>query len=400
VTTVSLLFSPGTLGSVEIKNRFVHSATHECMATDDGLVTDRLVKRYANLARGGIGLIIPGYLYVHADGKAVTHQTGIHADETIPGLSKIVRAIHQHEGRVVFQLAHAGRQTTRRVTGKTPLAPSPGWPDLVTMRKPREMTEADIQEVIEAFGKAAGRAMEAGADGVQLHAAHGYLINQFLSPFFNKRNDSWGGTDEKRFRFLDEVFLAVKKALPSGAPVLVKLNTDDHTPRRGITPRLAAFYAQRLVERGVDGIEISSGTVYYSFMNTCRGAVPVEGFAGIFPRWVRPFAKMILKTWVGKYELEHAYHVDAARIVKPILGNVPLILVGGVRTVREMNALLEEGCADFISMSRPFIREPFLVNAIREGKTERAACESCNQCLAAILKEKPVACYRRSNDSP
>jgi 2,4-dienoyl-CoA reductase-like NADH-dependent reductase (Old Yellow Enzyme family) len=397
---VSVLFAPGKLGSVEIKNRFVHSATHECMATEKGEVTDQLVARYGKLARGGIGLIIPGFLYVHPRGKALRNHTGIHCDEMIPGLGKIVRAVHEHDAKVVFQLVHAGRQTTRRTIGEAPIAPSRGWRDPVNILKPVEMTEEDIHEAIQAFKAAAARAMEAGADGIQFHAAHGYLINQFLSPFFNHRKDSWGGTDEKRFRFLEEALLEVRKVMPAGAPILIKLNAHDYTPGRGITPELAAHYAQRLVEIGIDGIEVSGGTVYYSFMNICRGKVPVKGFAEIFPWWLRPVVKIVLKKSARKFELKEGYHLGAARTIKPVLGQVPLLLVGGMRRVSQMEKLVEDGHADFISMSRPFIREPFLVNAIREGKTDHAACVSCNKCLVSILHEMPIACYCKSNRIP
>jgi len=223
------------------------------------------------------------------------------------------------------------------------------------------------------------------------------LINQFLSPFFNHRKDSWGGSDLKRFRFLEEVVLQARQVAPSGVPILVKLNSHDHTPWTSITPQLAASYARRLVAIGIDGVEISSGTVYYSFMNICRGKVPVQGFVGILPPWLRPVAKIILKKVARKFEFKEAYHLEAAKIIKPVLGRIPLLLVGGMRTVSQMEKLLEDGSADLISMSRPFIREPFLVNAIREGRTDRAACESCNKCLVSVLREIPIACYCKSN---
>jgi 2,4-dienoyl-CoA reductase-like NADH-dependent reductase (Old Yellow Enzyme family) len=396
-TTVSLLFSPMKLGNLEIQNRFVHSATHECMATDLGEVTDRLVKRYGNLAKGGIGLIIPGFMYVGSEGRAAPRQTGIHSDAMIPGLSKIVEEVHRHKAKVVFQLVHAGRQTDRRLIGRVPKGPSSAGRDPINIVKPRAMTEEDIYRTILAFGKAAKRAMLAGADGVQLHAAHGYLINQFLSPFFNRRTDSWGGTEERCFRFLEKVLEEVRDQVPSGTPILVKLNTNDHTPSRGITPELAKYYAQRLAELNVDGVEISSGTLFYSLVNTCRGTVPVEGIAGTLPFWMRPIAKVLLKRSGGRYPFREAYHLEAAKIIKPVLGRVPLLIVGGMRSVSQMERLVKDGYTDFISMSRPFIREPFLVNSIRDGRTDHSACESCNKCLAAILNGMPVACYCRSN---
>ena len=158
---------------------------------------------------------------------------------------------------MVFQLVHAGRQTTKAVIGQTPIGPSDKGRDPINFVKPKKMTEEQIREVIQAFGKAASRAIEAGADGVQIHAAHGYLVNQFLSPFFNRRTDDWGGSDENRFRFLREIILETRRVLPEGMPILVKLNTHDHTPQEGVTPPLATRYAKWLAELGIDGLELS-----------------------------------------------------------------------------------------------------------------------------------------------
>ncbi|MBI4963696.1 MAG: NADH:flavin oxidoreductase [Desulfomonile tiedjei] len=389
---MSILFSSGKIGSIEIANRVVHSATFESMATVNGEVTDQLVKRYRNIAKGGTGLIVPGYVSVHRSGKAFERQVELDSDAIVPGLASIVDAVHEHGGKIVFQLAHAGRQTTKQVAGQAPLGPSSVGRDPINFVKPREMTEADIREVIRAFGKAAKRAINAGADGIQLHGAHGYLINQFLSPFFNKRTDKWGDSEGGRFRFLREIFCEVKSSVPERTPILIKLNTHDHTPAPGITPDLAQRYAHRLVELGIDAIEISSGTAYYSFMNTCRGSVPVKELAATLPWWKRLVGKMMLSKMAGKFDLEEGYHTEAARIMKPVMGKVPLILVGGIRHVRHMEQVLEEGLADFISMSRPFIREPFLVNRLKEGKTEKASCVSCNRCIAGMMGGEPLRC--------
>lgn len=392
---MSLLFSPARIGNLDVKNRFVHSATQEIMAQDDGQVSDVLVKRYRNLAKGEVGLIVPGDVYVHHSGKSRSNQTGIHTDDMIPGLKRLSRAVHEHDGKVVFQLSHAGRQTSRDVIGQVPLGPSSVGRDPVHFVKPREMTEEDIEQTIRDFGEAAARAMEADADGVRLHAAHGYLINQFLSPFFNQRTDQWGGTDENRFRFLERVFLEVKNAIPDGTPLLIKLNIHDHTPKPGITPALATYYARRLVKLGIHGVEISSGTAHYSFMNMCRGHVPLEELVSGRVFWQRPIARVKLKRWVGRYDHEEGYHREAAEAIKPVIGKTPLFLVGGMRRVTFMEGILQSGQAEFISMSRPFIRQPFLVKQIKEGKTDRASCVSCNKCLAALANRQPVQCYYR-----
>ena len=257
------------------------------------------------------------------------------------------------------------------------------------------MTEEEIQEAIKAFGVAAFRASEAGADGVQIHAAHGYLINQFLSPFFNKRSDSWGGSDKNRFRFIKEVVLETRKNISEEMPVLVKLNTQDYTPKQGITLELAKRYAGWLAELPIDGLEVSCGTLSYSMFNMIRGEVPTEELIMNFPWWRKILGKMLLKNMEGEFELEEGYNLEAAKLIKPVIGDIPLLIVGGMRKVDHMEKVLNDGVADFISMSRPFIKEPGIVNRIREGKAAAATCVSCNKCFAAIANNIPVQCYNK-----
>ncbi len=390
---MSILFTPINLGNVQIKNRFIHSATYEVMALEAGEISDKLIKRYQILAKGEVGLIIPGYMFVHPLGRAYGYQTGIHNDDMIPGLRRLVEAVHQEGGKVAFQLAHAGRQTTKAMIGQTPIGPSSKGRDPFHFFKPKEMSEAEIQEVIQAFGKAAGRAVEAGADGIQLHAAHCYLINQFLSPFFNQREDEWGGSDANRFRFLKELIVEIRNTVPQGMPILVKLNTHDYTPEEGITPSLAVTYAKWLSDLGIDGLEISCGSSVYSFMNMCRGDVPVKELVQSLPFWKRPLGTLMMKRLEGKCDLEEPYNLEVAKLLKPVLGKTPLFLVGGLRKVKEMEEILGKQYADCISMSRPFIREPLIVKRIKEGKAEAVACISCNKCLAAVPNNIPVRCY-------
>jgi 2,4-dienoyl-CoA reductase-like NADH-dependent reductase (Old Yellow Enzyme family) len=390
---MSILFEPITLGNRRIRNRFVHAATYEGMATEAGEATDAIVERYRRLARGEVGLIITGNVYVHPLGRNARYQLGIHRDGMIPGLTRLTEAVHREGGRIALQLTHAGRQTTRALIGQTPLAPSSRGRDPVNFVKPKEMDEGQIHDAIRAFGEAAKRAAEAGADGVQIRAAHGYLPNQFLSPFFNVREDRWGGSAENRFCFLRQVIQETRKGLPEGMPILVKLNTRDHTPQEGITPPLAATYARWLAELGIAGLEVSCGSTLYAPLNMSRGDVPVDGFVRGLPWWQRPLARLLLSGWVGKYELEGPYNLEPAKMIKPELGPVPLVLTGGLRTVSQMESALRSGVADLIGMSRPFSREPYRVRRIREGRTEAASCVSCNRCLAAIANDMPVRCY-------
>lgn len=390
---MSVLFTSMDIGTMRLRNRFVHSATHEGAASENGEVTEDLVRRYETLSRGEVGLIIPGYMFVHPLGRSAKLQTGIHDDATVPGLGRLVEAVHRHGGRIAFQLNHAGRQTTKALAGGTPIGPSRMGRDPAFFVKPREMKEDDIRAVIGAFGSAARRAIEAGADAIQLHAAHGYLINQFLSPFFNHRKDDWGGSDINRFRFLREVILEVRGRIPPQTPLLVKLNSNDYTPREGVIVPLATKYAKWLAELGVHGIEVSCGTGYYSPFAMIRGSVPVKEMASALPFWMRPLAKAGLGRMKGKYEAAEGYNVEAAEAMRLAAGETPLMVVGGFRTVARMEETVTKGGADCISMSRPFIREPLLVKNIREGRTEAASCISCNRCLAAVMHDLPVRCY-------
>ena len=392
---MSELFTPQKIGTMEIRNRFVHSATYECMATDDGHMTDALIKRYTRIAKGNAGLIIPGYLFVMPNGRAALRQTGIHDDGMIPGLKSLVDAVHREGSRIVFQLMHSGRQTTKDVIGRTPLSPSKGAMDTIYMVRPREMNEDHIRSVIRAFGAAARRAEAAGADGIQIHAAHGYLVNQFLSPFFNKRTDAWGGSHENRFRFLKEIILEIKKNVSDAFAIMVKLNTRDFTPRDGITPDLACTYAKWLADLAIDGLEVSCGTISYSMFQMCRGDVPSKEMVHTFPWWKKIMGKMMFKTMEGKFDLDQGYNVDAAKLIKPVMGDIPLLVVGGLRKVAHMETVIQNNWADFISMSRPFVKQPHIVNRIRAGKAHNVTCVSCNRCLAAVANLMPLQCYEK-----
>jgi 2,4-dienoyl-CoA reductase-like NADH-dependent reductase (Old Yellow Enzyme family) len=392
---MSVLFTPQKIGKIEIKNRFVHSATYECMANDTGEVTDGLIKRYGQIAKGGAGLIVPGYLFIMPNGRAMPNQTGIHNDDMVEGLKKLVDEIHANGSKVAFQLVHSGRQTSKDYIEQTPIAPSKGPRDNIYMVKPKEMTEKEIHEIIKAFGAAALRASEANADGVQIHAAHGYLVNQFLSPFFNKRTDSWGSSDENRFRFVKEVILEIKKNISDEMSILIKLNTRDYTPKEGITLDLAKKYSAWLAELPIDGVEVSCGTLSYSMFNMVRGDVPTEEIIMNFPWWRKILGKMMLKNMEGKFDLVEGYNLEAAKLIKPVIAGKSLFLVGGLRKVANMEEILSNGFADFISMSRPFIREPNIVNKIEEGKADSVACVSCNKCFAAAANFMPVYCYNK-----
>jgi 2,4-dienoyl-CoA reductase-like NADH-dependent reductase (Old Yellow Enzyme family) len=388
---MSRLFEESMIKGMELRNRLVRSATDESMAGPKGEITDPLIKLYSNLAKGGAGLIISGHFCVHPSGSASGTQKGIYSDDLVPGIRRLVDAVHEHGAKIAFQLSHGGVQADSRSTGGSLLAPSVNVRNPNSFKKPKEMSEDEITAIIQAFVQAGRRAVEAGADAIQLHGAHGYLISEFLSPFFNRREDAWGGSDENRFRFVKEVFQQTKKALPAEMPVLVKLNTNDFTPKPGVDPDSAARYVRWLAELGVDGVELSCGT-YFSF-HGIRGGIPVKDFAGMMPWWIRPMVKLRLKNMASQCACKEGYNLDAAKMIGAERDGLRLILVGGMRRVAHMEEVLEQGYADYISMARPLIREPFLVKRFKEGKQDEATCISCNNCMISLMKGLPLRCY-------
>ena len=377
---MSILFTPQQLGDLKIKNRFIHSACEDNMATEKGEVTEGILQKNRKLAKGGVGLIIWSHLFVHPAGRTKKYQSGIHSDDMVEGLGQVAKAVHEEGSKIAFQLGHAGIQTDEKVTGQKPLGP-------------KTITEDQIQEIIDAFKEGAMRAVETGVDAIQLHGAHGYLISGFLSPHYNTRGDQWGGSDENRFRFLKEIISQIKTILPKGFPLLVKLNSHDYTKEEGISMDIAIKYARWLEDLKVDGLEVSCGTALGTTWNMCRGDIPVEEMTKSFPLERQDQLRDYFSALKGKYDLTEPYNLDAAKSIKSKVFKMPVFAVGGWRNFNDMEDAVSKGETDFISMCRPFIREPNLIKRFEEGKTKMASCKNCNKCLAALPNDIPVRCY-------
>jgi 2,4-dienoyl-CoA reductase-like NADH-dependent reductase (Old Yellow Enzyme family) len=392
---MSVLFEPMKIGKLEVKNRFVRSAVVEGRGKENGEISDDCIKMYQTLAKGGVGLIISGSWYPQPLGRMDITQIGIHSDEMLPGLKRLTDIIHETDAKIAFQISHAGSQTYKELIGTLPLAPSKRILNPSTQTKPKEMNESEIDDVISGYVEAAKRAEYANADAIQLHAAHGYMINEFISPYYNVRKDDWGGSEENRFRFFKEMIIRIKDTLKKDTPILVKLNANDYTRKPGITPPLAATYAKWLTELGIDGIEISCGSPHFAIFNMSRGDVPVKEFSQAFPDQMKPLVEKFFGDMKGKYDLEEGYNLEAAKQIKPVIGDLPLMLVGGLRKLAHMEEIVKNKYADFISLARPLIKEPFLINDFKTGKKDEASCISCNRCLAAISNDFPVICYEK-----
>ena len=359
---MSKLFETTTLNGMTLKNRFVRSATAEGMATEDGEVTPRLVNLMLELVQGGVGLIITGHTYVTKRGQATPWQLGIYDDKLIPGLRTMTDAVHERDGRIVAQLAHSGLRANPKLIGGAPLAPTAmeGLNEVVA----HEMTLEDINSTVEAFGNAAERAREAGFDGVQIHAAHSYLLSQFLSPAFNLRDDTYGGTIENRTRILVEVVEAIRKRVGQDYPLLIKINSRDFL-EGGLELEDAIRAGAMLKDAGLDAIEISGGTYASGELMPIRKGI--------------------------KKEKDEAYFKDEARAFKDQI-DLPIILVGGIRSFHIAEGIVNDHIADYVSMCRPLIREPGLINRWQGGNLGKATCISDTKCLRPALSGKGVYC--------
>lgn len=364
----SLVFEPKKIGTMVIKNRLVRSATYEGMASEQGIVTDELLELYKTLAEGGVGLIITGEAYIQSSGKDLPNQIGIDKDDLIPGLRTITKKIHKYgdDCKVAIQLNHSGRQS--HILEDTVAPSAVLYP--VRNKMPREMTIEEIEETINSFAEATRRAKEAGFDAVQLHAAHGYLLSEFLFPYTNKRTDEYGGSTEKRIKIIEDIYKRIVENCGRDFPILIKVNVDDFV-EGGIKINESKKIAERLSKTGVAAIETSSCMLEVAWRS--------EEELGWEPVWV-PESRINIRS-----KDKEAYHLPYAKEIKKVI-DVPLILVGGIRSLDVSEKILAEGSADFLALCRPLIRQPDLPNRWLKGIGGLTAkCISCNGCCGSIL---------------
>jgi len=361
---MSILFQKAHIGSMVLKNRFVRSATWEGLAAEDGSVTEKLTNKMVELAKGGVGLIITGHAFVSEEGKAGSWQLGVHHDGLVDGLKKMATAVHNEGAKIVLQLAHAGAFAIG----------NPEKPDLIPIapsafKNSKEMSQEDIIRVVNCFAETAKRAQDAGFDGVQIHAAHGYLLSQFLSPYFNKRSDNYGGSVEKRAKIVVDILRAIREKVGNTFPVLIKMNSEDFL-EGGLSVDDMLETTRILEQEGLDAIELSGGTIISNKL------IPVR---------------------LHKHGENEPYYLETSKRLKATV-KIPLILVGGIRSYETSERIVLDGIADFIAMSRPFIREPFLINRWQSGDTRPALCVSDNLCFGPAMKGEGIYCVREKKE--
>ncbi|MFT3816695.1 MAG: FAD-dependent oxidoreductase [Rubrivivax sp.] len=359
------LFSPARCGSLELPNRLVFAATSSELADREGFLGDEAVEFYAERARGGVGLVVVEATYIEQEGKRLYQNAMLHEDRFIPGLRKLVDAVHRAGAKVALQLNHGGREATPAISGSVPLAPSALAADYIGVGEavvPKALTMPEIERIVRRFVEAAVRAREAGFDAIELHGAHGYLISEFFSPHANRRTDRYGGDVAGRARFCIEIVQGIKRALGDDYPVIVRMNGRDHFPG-GLEADEAAEIAVLLEAAGADSISVSGG------VHSSRPYMVIPGMS------------------VGR----NCFGAETAAIRKRL--RIPVMTVGRIKTPELAEALLAQGQADFVCMSRALLADPALPNKARAGAVDAIVpCIACNECITIAHRHEGMAC--------
>lgn len=351
------LFEPIQIGTLHVKNRIVMPAMGTGFGNQDGTVSERLIQYYVERAKGGVGLIIVEFTCVARGGRSMDRQLCVWGDEFIPPLKNLVDAVHMHGARIALQLHHAGRQTNKGVAGSQPIAAS-AIPCPLVREMPREATVQEIEAIVLAFGQGARRAREAGFDAIELHGGHGYLIDNFLSAYSNKRTDHYGGDLERRMNLALEAVASVRNSVGPHFPLSFRMSADEYVPE-GLTLAETKILARRLQDAGVDCINVSAGTF---------GSAPKIVQPGSEPRGCLVHLAQEIKTAV----------------------DVPVITVGRINDPRLAETILQEKKADLIAMGRALVADPELPNKAKEGRLEDIRmCTACCLCIDTTIEGQP-----------
>jgi 2,4-dienoyl-CoA reductase-like NADH-dependent reductase (Old Yellow Enzyme family) len=374
------IFQPARLGPIQLRNRVVKSGTNEGLSRD-GKVTDALTEWHRRFAAGGVGMTTLSYCSVSGEGRTFRHQMWMR-EEAGPGLARFSETLHAEGARAAIQLGHAGWFANPRATGTAPLGPSRTFsPHAQTFS--RAMQEPDFERVTEEFANAARLAAQTGFDAVEVHAGHGYLLSQFLSPYNNRRRDAFGGSLENRARFPRQVLRAVRQAAGPEVAVYAKLNMDDGF-RGGLELDDGLQVACWLEADGsVDALQLTGGHTTRTPFYLMRGDVPLQGMIENQKHWLaRLGMRLFARAFIRPYPFEEAFFLETAQRFRKAV-RLPLMLLGGITRLDTMQRAMREGF-DFVAIGRALIREPDLVQRMQAGETDAALCIPCNRCIVEM----------------
>ncbi|MDE6226699.1 MAG: NADH:flavin oxidoreductase [Muribaculaceae bacterium] len=388
------LFTPAYIGPVELRNRTIRSAAFEGMGKDNN-PTPQLRDYHWSVAAGGVGMTTLAYAGVCR--SALSFKTQLWLRPEITGsLREITDGIHQRGAKASIQIGHCGNMTHRSTAGGTPVGASTGF-NLYSPTFCRALRKDELKDMARNFGDAVRTARDAGFDCVEVHAGHGYLISQFLSPYTNHRRDEYGGTLENRMRFMQECMEEVMKAAGSDMGVLVKMNMNDGF-KGGMQTEECLKVGEELQNLGAHALVLSGGFVSKAPMYVMRGEMPIYSMTYYMKQWWLKYGvRMAGGMMIPKEPFKELYFLEQARLFRERL-SVPLVYVGGVVSSDGAEKVLDEGF-DFIQMGRALLNEPDFVNRMKREQHHRCGCDHVNYCIARMYSRE-MACHKHLNDLP
>ncbi len=388
-----MLFTPIKIGSLNLRNRSIRAAAFEGMSQNHG-VTEQLMDYHRAVAAGGIGMTTVAYAAIQKSGLSFPHQLWLR-NEIIPDLRRLTDAVHAENAAASIQLGHCGNMAKHSIIGGRPIAPNTHF-NFYAPSFPRAMTKSDIADTVTAFGNGVRLAQEAGFDAVEIHAGHGYLISQFLSPATNKRHDEFGGSLENRMRFMELVINEVLEAAGGKTAVLVKMNMSDGF-KGGMELSESLEVARKLETLGVHALILSGGFVSRTPMYILRGAMPIKTLAKHVDNALMSLSVRAIGNWlIPPMEFKENYFMDDARLFRQSL-KLPLVYVGGILSGANIDHAFKEGF-DAVAIARALIIDPDFINKIRDGHFKKSACDTCNHCIA-VMYNGPFSCIQHELSS-
>ncbi|WP_343348831.1 NADH:flavin oxidoreductase [Terrisporobacter petrolearius] len=354
------LFDKSKLFNMNMKNRFFRGALWEDLADGKGHLTTKLSAIYEELAKGGASTLITGYAFVTEDEQPNPGMLAIYEDSFIPEYKEFTDKIHSLGSNIIMQIVYGGFMTDYKVGERTIWGPST-IKNEVTGTWAKEITKEEIKYLVKSYGEAARRVKESGFDGVEIHGGHGYLLSQFLSPYYNKRQDEYGGSIENRGRIIFEIYEAIRKEVGEDFPILIKLNSADYIKEGGLTEEDSLYVAKKLADLGINAIEVTGGNEsIQEVVNNNMGAARTK-----------ILVSKDRESYFKNYAIKLSDMID-----------IPVILIGGNRHLEVMEDLLNNSKIEYFSLSRPLTAEPDLINKWASGDRKKPKCVSCNKCYS------------------
>lgn len=386
----SKLFTESSIGPITLRNRTIRSAAFESMCPGNA-PSQQLLDYHRSVAAGGVGMTTVAYAAVAQSGLSFDRQLWMRK-EIVPGLRKLTDSVHKEGAAASIQLGHCGNMSHKKICGETPIGASSGF-NLYSPTFVRGLRRDELRVMAKAYGNAVRLARESGFDAVEIHAGHGYLISQFLSPYTNHRKDEYGGSLDNRMRFMDEVMAEVMKAAGNDMAVLVKMNMRDGF-KGGMDIEESLQVAHRLVNDGAQALVLSGGFVSKAPMYVMRGAMPIKAMTHYMDCWwLKWGVRMAGHLMIPTVPFKEAYFLDDAMLFREEIKNIPLVYVGGLISREKIEDVLDKGF-ELVQMGRALLNEPGFVNRMKLDVNARCTCKHSNYCIARMYSID-MACHQR-----